>query len=652
MVVSESTTPPTDAKPVASSFLNNKLKFSRKSLIIFIVVFGCLGAFLLWRTFAATPEVIRQEAENMGLPTRIAKIATNKNTKSGKHVTFSADLNDTTKASSPVMFPNKVSSVSVVAYGNEYNGQCSGRPYVGLKIDNTVVIKPVREGAINNQVTDKWAAYSATIPVDLKLDKGTTHTVQLLTSNVSQKKDAKGKVTEKCNRLLAVDTIIFYGENGSTTPVPTVSLGVSPASIQAGSSSTLTWSSSNVKSCTASGAPGAWSGSIEPNKTGTRSTGALSTDTTYNLSCVGEDGKAINAAPAKITVVQSQPQQPSGGGSAAGWNGFGPGNWPGANWRPYAANSPFNQAVTNPVIHPQSSAIVATALSKGIGNLTTGAAPEKDYAHPIYYAQSTDPLVTINAGSYGLTGTKIRVPAGAKAAGGGDGHIAIVQPDGMEYDFWRAAVSGSTLNASTAYRQRYDGMGIVTPAMIKTDKETGGTTAPYFGQHAGIIRASELAAGKINHALFLVIECGSSDTSFGYGAQPPGASGRGGSGSFVYPAFKGDAACSGTRAPMGARFWLNMTAAQIDATGAPAWERTIAKAMNEYGGYMGDTGGPGFAFQFESSLMYTALGYPNPFEPIAQAAGLKKDPTWGYTFKPSGKIPWAQNMRVITPPSQ
>lgn len=634
-----STTPPEG--PVTGSFIKNKLKFSRKSLFIFAVVFALIGGFLLWRSFAATPEVVRQEAENMALPKSVAKISTNNNTKSGKHVTFNADLNDTTKASSPVMFPNKATSVSVVAYGNEYSGTCSGRPYVGLKIDGKVVIPADKA----HQVTGNWASYSADIPTDLKLDPGTTHTVQLLGSNITTTKN-------KCSRLLAVDTIIFYGANGSTTPVPTVSLGVSPTTITAGSSATLTWSSSNVKSCTASGTPGAWSGSIEPNKNGSRSTGALSAETTYNLSCMGEDGKTINAAPAKVSVTQPQ-QPPTGGGTAKGWNGFGAGSWPTASWRPYSTASPFNQPINNPVVHPQSSAIVATALANGVGSLSTGTAPTSDYAHPIYYGQTTDPLVTLDVGGYSLTGMKINVPAGAQAAGGGDGHMAIVTPDGWEYDLWQVkSRTADTIKATIGYRQRYDGPGIVTPAMTQADKTIGGTTAPYFGLHAGVIRASELAAGKINHALFIVIQCGSSDTSFGYGVKAPGASGRGGSGSFVYPAFKGDAACSGTRAPMGARFWLDMTPAQIDATGAPAWERTIAKAMNEYGGYMGDTGGPGFGFQFESSTMYTSLGYPNPFEPLATGIGLKKDPTYGYTFRPSGKINWAQNMRVVTPPSQ
>ena len=43
----------------------------------------------------------------------------------------------------------------------------------------------------------------------------------------------------------------------STTPPPTVSLSANPTSVQSGGTSTLTWSSTNATSCTASGA---WNG--------------------------------------------------------------------------------------------------------------------------------------------------------------------------------------------------------------------------------------------------------------------------------------------------------------------------------------------------------------------------------------------------------
>jgi hypothetical protein len=144
-----------------------------------------------------------------------------------------------------------------------------------------------------------------------------------------------------------------------------------------------------------------------------------------------------------------------------------------------------------------------------------------DYAHPIYYGQPSDPVLTISGG--GTNGMKIHVPANAGIPLGSDGHISVVQPPDSsgnvyEYDFWKASISGSTISGAGASRQLYgsNGMGIVTPAMRKADPSIGGQTAPYFGLHAGVIRGPELEAGQINHSLFIVIKCGTTmTTAFG-----------------------------------------------------------------------------------------------------------------------------------------
>ena len=73
-------------------------------------------------------------------------------------------------------------------------------------------------------------------------------------------------------------------------------------SIQAGESSTLTWSSTNATSCTASGG---WSGSKPIN--GSESTGPLSATATYALDCVGDGGNVSK----NITVTVSAPPAPT-----------------------------------------------------------------------------------------------------------------------------------------------------------------------------------------------------------------------------------------------------------------------------------------------------------------------------------------------------
>lgn len=333
---------------------------------------------------------------------------------------------------------------------------------------------------------------------------------------------------------------------------------------------------------------------------------------------------------------------PSSGG--LGWEGFGGGALPGAGWRPYASSSPFNQRVEGAAVVPNSAAMVSAALSNGApGNLVAGTAEtSNDWGHPVFFAQPGDPLYTLHAteGRNALEGMRIPVPDYARPAGGGDGHMTIVTPEGWEYDLWQAQPlpqGGGTLTFSNGGRTRIDGSG------------TGsGGTAAGFGNLAGMIRAPELAAGHINHALFIVLKCAAQGTSFGYGTTPTSYGS-----SFVYPANHGGTSCGSSNTsmpPLGARFTLAMSPAQISALPVPSWKKTILTALAEYGGYVGDTGGPGFGLMLESSTSYTALGVPDPLVAFAKANGL---PKWegNYVFNVAGGVEWSKYLRVLAPPS-
>ena len=77
---------------------------------------------------------------------------------------------------------------------------------------------------------------------------------------------------------------------------PTVTVSANPATIFSGQSSTLSWSSSNAKSCTNTGSKSILETS------GTFSTGRLSSTTTYTITCTGAGGTA--SASATVTVLQ------------------------------------------------------------------------------------------------------------------------------------------------------------------------------------------------------------------------------------------------------------------------------------------------------------------------------------------------------------
>jgi Fibronectin type III domain len=72
-----------------------------------------------------------------------------------------------------------------------------------------------------------------------------------------------------------------------TNAAPTVSLAASPSTVLTGANTSLTWSSTNATSCTASGG---WLGSRATS--GSSTTGALKTTTIYALACTGAGGTA------------------------------------------------------------------------------------------------------------------------------------------------------------------------------------------------------------------------------------------------------------------------------------------------------------------------------------------------------------------------
>ena len=102
-------------------------------------------------------------------------------------------------------------------------------------------------------------------------------------------------------------------------PAAAVAISVVPNTIATGDSATLTWSSTNATSCTASGA---WSGS-ESTSGSASATPTTTGSNTYTLSCTGSGGTAVastaltvNASPTMPSVAT--PPAAGGGGGAFG----------------------------------------------------------------------------------------------------------------------------------------------------------------------------------------------------------------------------------------------------------------------------------------------------------------------------------------------
>ncbi len=85
----------------------------------------------------------------------------------------------------------------------------------------------------------------------------------------------------------------------AATPAPTASINASPSTIDQGASSTLTWSSTDASSCTASGA---WSGAKATN--GSQSVAPGST-ANYSITCTGAGGSANDSATVTVNPASA-----------------------------------------------------------------------------------------------------------------------------------------------------------------------------------------------------------------------------------------------------------------------------------------------------------------------------------------------------------
>jgi hypothetical protein len=123
-------------------------------------------------------------------------------------------------------------------------------------------------------------------------------------------------------------------------PPGTPTLNLASGSISVGSSTTLTWSSTNTTGCTASGS---WSGPLASSGSQTITPSAAGSDA-YSLACANAAGSSANAT-ATLTVnaastatTMSSSSGPGGGGGLGGWALLGLAVLCAANWARGRAN--------------------------------------------------------------------------------------------------------------------------------------------------------------------------------------------------------------------------------------------------------------------------------------------------------------------------
>jgi hypothetical protein len=308
---------------------------------------------------------------------------------------------------------------------------------------------------------------------------------------------------------------------------------------------------------------------------------------------------------------------------------FAVGNWPPACWHPYGPSSPFNRPIPlNPTLSLESVAITKyirghgwTFQNDGTGNLLLPAQGSR----PVYWSRSTDPVIKVicRGGFLCVTGLKIRIPVKAQPQAATDGHMTVVDQElGREYDFWEASKPehGEMLVSAASN----------IPIGAGTGTGLGGAAeAADLGLLGGLLRAPELAAGKIEHALAITVKC----------VQR----------SDVWPApawGEGDTVCPYERPGphLGTLLQLNMGEEEIARSGAPPWQQAIMTAMAHYGMYVVDTNGPRERQMHmikEDDLSFTSFGYAGAMTAFMTGVG-------GTTQLVGVPVPVAK-LRVIDP---
>ncbi|MSW52550.1 MAG: hypothetical protein F2817_16890, partial [Actinobacteria bacterium] len=307
---------------------------------------------------------------------------------------------------------------------------------------------------------------------------------------------------------------------------------------------------------------------------------------------------------------------------------------PGACWRPFAPDAPYNQRLLprDPRTAPDSARIVERFNAFGAPDpmeFGPGIAGEGRGAKPVYWSRPTDPEFRIsltadrrNGGDWGVNdvnGATIRIPEGARPGPAPDRHMVVVdQASGWSYDLWhvgRTATGGGELQAEWGGRASLTGDGRVESAY-----DSG--TAAGMSIVGGIVRPEELIDGDIPHAIYISARC---------------TSGRS-----VYPSTRtaddGELSCSeigesDTGAPaLGQRFQLGYTDEQIAALPVKAHERVLLRAMAHYGLFVIDTSPGSWHVEQENPVDRTSFGLPDP----------------GLAFAASAAIPyWAEGRRHV-----
>lgn len=323
-------------EPRSNQFLSNLKQLSLKKMLIFALVFGAIGAFFIFRSFAATSPVATLQAETMTLPSG--------GTNQGTYISMTT-RGAATGTSPALSGPATYLSVMTRATA------CTGTVQMIVKVKPSPSDASYTEVQRVNVTNSSWAETPqvdlSKLPTSLSLPGGSTPTVSIEMNN-DPHTDTAGKSNNiKCQRKLEVDKITFYKYTADPIPAPILTLTAAPTSVTAGQTSTLTWSTTNATSCNADGA---WAGTKLIS--GSENTAPINAISTYTLTCTGPGGSANKVVTVGIDTPPTTSNSIYWGALIEGvktYTTLYPGQRPGGAFSSqyYWANPPWDQETWN-----------------------------------------------------------------------------------------------------------------------------------------------------------------------------------------------------------------------------------------------------------------------------------------------------------------
>lgn len=276
--------------------------------------------------------------------------------------------------------------------------------------------------------------------------------------------------------------------------------------------------------------------------------------------------------------------------------------------RPFAADSPFNvPVVATPTVDPDSAAMVARISRAGLGHANL-----VEFGIPIYQATESTPRRPVECtltdwGPCALADSPRPIPENAEPGVGRGAMVVVDRAADTADEYWEAATSDAGWST---------GWGAITS--LSGSGWGGGATGAGASRLGGVIRVDEIQAGVIPHALML-----ESDTACASTFRPPAEKTDGES----------------TRPdciPEGARLQLDPAIDVAAIPGITPGELAVARALQEYGGYLIDRADTSLAVGFEVAPDASPT---NPGAVYTQAGFA-----WDYFGMPH--IPW-DRLRVL-----